>query len=427
MSVIANLRKRGLVHDVSHEAELDQLFARESVTYYCGFDPTADSLHVGSMLPLITMKRLQDAGHKPIVILGSATGMIGDPSGKSQERNLLNDEQLDANLRGMEKQFQLFLKADGKNGFKILKNHEWTNNVTYIDFLRDIGKHFTVNMMIAKDSVKSRLENREQGISYTEFSYMLLQAFDFWHLYEKHGCRLQVGGSDQWGNITAGTELIRRKTATPDKQAYAMTFPLLTTSSGQKFGKTAEGAVWLDAKRTSPYKFFQYWLNSMDADVGNYIKLFTEADGEELSALENSIKSAPEKREAQRYLARTLTTLVHGKEEADRSEKAAEVLFGGDVRAVDAKTLLDIFSEVPSTSLTKAEITSGVALTDLLVKTKLADSKGAAKRLIEGGGLYLNSERESDVAATVNLSRFIDNRVLVVRSGKKNYHLVVVA
>ncbi|MFN8390700.1 MAG: tyrosine--tRNA ligase [Bdellovibrionota bacterium] len=423
-SFLKKLQSRGALHDASNFAELESLLGKEQISFYCGFDPTADSLHAGSMLPLIIMNRLQQAGHTPIVLLGSATGMIGDPSGKSEERKLLDEETLRRNVAGIEKQIRLFLSADGPNAFRIVKNGEWLDRVGYIEFLRDVGKHFSVNAMIAKDSVKNRLENREQGISYTEFSYMLLQAYDFYFLNHNHGCRLQVGGSDQWGNITAGLELIRRKSADGHPSAYGLTFPLLTTASGSKFGKTEQGAIWLDGTKTSPYSFYQYWLNSADADVVKYLLLFTPVEGDELEELKKAVAEHPERRSAQQYLAQYLTTLVHGKAETVRSVQASRILFGESFANVDSQTLLEVFRDVPSTSLSVDELGVGVQLQDLLVRCGLAQSKGAARRAVDGGGVYVNNERVTDATTAIGSQSFVDGAVLVLRSGKKNYHLV---
>ena len=422
--ILNYLKDRGLVHDVSHFDDLAKTLNSQSVTFYCGFDPTADSLHVGSMLPLLVMRRFQNAGHKPLVILGSGTGMIGDPSGKSAERKLLTDEEIDHNVQGLQKQVSLFLDATGNNGFSIHKNDTWLRAMTCIDFLRDVGKHFSVNAMMVKDSVKSRLTDREQGISYTEFSYMLLQAYDFYYLYKHHGCLLQVGGSDQWGNITAGIDFIRRKEQSGTSPVFGLTFPLLTTSSGNKFGKTEQGNVWLDPQRTSPYRFYQFWLSTKDADVIRYLKLFTDEPDESIIALEGELKSSPEKRGAQRRLAETLTEIVHGTEGVRSAVQASEVLFGGSITNVPLAMLKDIFADVPSTNLSRQEIGSGIALSDLLVRCEGAKSKGEAKRLIDGGGVYINNERATDAAAVITAAAFIENSLLILRLGKKRYHLV---
>lgn len=423
-SLLPWLRERGCVHDVSHEAELSALLDREPVSFYCGFDPTAESLHVGSMLPLLLMRRFQQAGHKPIVVVGSATGMIGDPSGKSEERKLLDAETLERNVAGIESQISRFLDPAGPNGFRLVKNDQWLNSMSYIEFLRDVGKHFTINTMMAKDSVRSRFEEREQGISYTEFSYMLLQAYDFYWLSQHLGCRLQVGGSDQWGNITAGMELIRRKTGENQPQAFGLTFPLLMTSAGTKFGKTERGTVWLDGGRTSPYQFYQYWLNTADADVLRCLLLFTDIEGEELETIQQAIESQPEQRAAQQRLASELTQLVHGADELARAKVASRVLFGEKIEHLAASTLREIFQDVPTAHLAPNDLDSGMPLVELLVKCGVSDSKGAARRAIEGGGLYLNNERVSDPQTLVTLAMCIDGQVLVIRSGKKNYHLL---
>jgi len=403
---------------------LEKLLETTSLIFYCGFDPTSDSLHVGSMLPLILMRRLQERGHSPIVVIGAATGMIGDPSFKSEERKLLGADEIAQNVIGIESQIKKFLSSEGKNAFRLKRNNEWLDKLHFVDFLRDVGKFFSVNQMIAKESVKARLESREQGISFTEFSYMLLQAYDFYWLHENMGCRLQVGGSDQWGNITAGLDLIRRKAGNTSSSCYGMTFPLLMTSSGTKFGKTERGAVWLDSKKTSPYHFYQYWLNTSDADVIRYHSLFTALDGEELDALAKNIAEKPEARLAQQKLASELTTLVHGAEETKRAAQASKILFGETFENVDSKTLLDVFQDVPSTGLSRSELQALGSIIDLLVRCGIANSKGAARRSLDGGGIYLNNERVEDAALTVSPENFVDGSVLVIRSGKKNYHLV---
>ncbi len=423
LDIIEKLQKRGCVHDASHLEELRQLLKKEPLTFYCGFDPTSDSLQAGNMVPLLIMRRLQEAGHKPIVVLGSATGMIGDPSGKSEERKLLDEQTLAKNISGMEKQLKMFLSDKGSNSYQLVKNSDWLNTISMIEFLRDVGKHITVNYMIAKDSVKSRLENREQGISYTEFSYMLLQGYDFYWLNKNMNCRMQVGGSDQWGNITAGLDLIRKKN--PDTAScFGLTFPLLTTSTGAKFGKTEKGTIWLSPEKTSVYNFYQYWYNTTDEDIIKYILIFTPCDGSELEDLKKSLKEEPEKRRAQQYIATHLTTLVHGETETKKALQASRVLFGEKIENIDAKTLLEIFAEVPSTSLNTAEIGSGLSLTDLLVRCSVSKSKGEARRLIEGGGIYLNNEKNINPNEQITLGNFIGNSVLVIRSGKKNYHLL---
>lgn len=425
MSLLSTFKDRGCLHTASHFEELEKALETESLTFYCGFDPTADSLHVGSMLPLIMMRRLQQAGHTPIVLLGSATGMIGDPSFKSEERKLLSEEVIQTNIKGIEAQVSKFLSAKGANAFQVVRNGDWLSKVSMIDFLRDTGKLFSVNAMISKDSVRERLENREQGISFTEFSYMLLQAYDFHWLFKHKKCRLQIGGSDQWGNITAGLDVIRRKEGS-EASAFALTFPLITTSAGTKFGKTESGTVWLSPEKTSPYKFYQFWLNTGDEDSITFLKLFSETSLEDIEALANEMKKAPEKRSAQKFLARLMTELLHGEEERKRAEHSSEVLFSGSIESLDSKSLLEIFSDVPSTSIKKSELDAGIALSDLLVKTTISKSKGEARRLIDGGGIYANNIRQSEAQALITTAHCIEGKALLLRSGKKNYHLVKV-
>ena len=415
---LLSLKNSGLIHDVSHEGELGELLNKEKLVFYCGFDPTASSLHAGSLLPLILAKRLLRAGHQPIIILGSATGMIGDPSGKSAERKLLETSDLEYNAQAIGEQIRGFLQD---SSVEVLLNNSWLGKLNYIEFLRDIGKHFSANAMIAKDSVKSRLENREQGISYTEFSYMLLQAYDFYWLAKNKGCSLQVGGSDQWGNITAGIELVRR---VMDKRVYGLTFPLLTSSSGQKLGKTEEGALWLDREKTSPYRFYQYWLNTSDTDVVKLIKYFSEKSPEEIAELEKSVIEMPEKRAAQKELAFLLTSLVHGEKEVENVLKASTVLFGGDIQGLSAKELCEIFSEVPSTSLQRNKVTPELTVGQLVVQCKMASSNSEARRLVDGGGFYINNVRQESPKDFVSINSFIDGSVAVLRSGKKKFHLI---
>jgi len=382
--ILLDLERRELLHDVTHKEQLTEALHSGPITFYCGFDPTAESLHVGSLLPLIAMKRLLQAGHKPIAVLGTGTGMIGDPSGKTEERSLLNDDVLEKNVKGIEQQIRHILGKDAT----CVTNHSWLASMNAIEFLRDVGKHFSVNMMMTKDSVRARLEDRSQGISYTEFSYMLLQAYDFYHLYNEYGCRLQLGGSDQWGNITAGIDFIRRR-AGGDTQVFGLTLPLLTTSSGSKFGKTEEGNVWLSPERTSPYHFYQFWLNTEDADVIRFLRFFTELREDELSSLEISVQEEPNKRVAQKRLAEELTALVHGTEE-----------------------------------LSKATAATGLPFIELLAASSLAKSKGEARRLVSNGGAYLNNEKVTDVDFSVTTAQLATPSTILLRSGKKNYHLI---
>ncbi len=420
-NLFEELRWRGMIHNAAEGAE--EALAREKVTAYIGFDPTADSLHVGSLLPIMVLVHLQRHGHTPIALAGGGTGLIGDPSFKAKERQLLSQEQLARNLEGIKAQLAHFLAFEGvPNPALLLNNADWLCQLNLIEFLRDIGKYFTVNYMTAKDSVKTRLEG-EEGLSFTEFSYMLLQAYDFLRLYLDYGCTFQMGGSDQWGNITAGTELIRK---VADGKAYALTVPLITTSTGVKFGKTEAGTVWLDARRTSPFRFYQYWLNTSDADVVPYLKYFTLLDRDEIAALERAALTEPHLRLAQRRLAEEVTRMVHGEDGLRKAQQATAVLFGErDLEGLSADDLLDIFAEVPSSAVAASDLQGeGLSLVDLIAGCGLERSKRQARTLIEGGGLYLNAARVEDVERRVTLADAIEGRVIVLRKGKKQYHLL---
>lgn len=420
--LLNDLEARGLVKQMTDPA-LEKFLASEPITVYAGFDPTADSLHIGHLLPVLTLKRFQLAGHNVIAVVGGATGMIGDPSGKSAERNLLTQDQLAHNVKGISATLSRFLDFNSSNPARVMNNYDWFKGFDYIDFLRDIGKHFTVNHMVAKESVRARLEDREHGISYTEFSYMLLQAYDFYYLNRKEGCRLQIGGSDQWGNITAGTDLIRRKSEATEP-VFGLTQPLVTKADGTKFGKTEQGAVWLDPERTSPYQFYQFLIQTADADVMTLLRYFTFLPLEEIAALEESLKTAPEKREAQRALARELTSLVHGKEELARVEQASQSLFGAEIKNLDARTLLDVLAGAPSTRKEKDALQEGYPLVDALVDAGLCNGKGAARKDITSGGIYVNNDRMSDPAVALTEKDLIAGKFIVLRKGKKNYHLL---
>ncbi len=419
-NLFEELRWRGMIHSMAEGVE--EVLAREKVTAYIGFDPTADSLHIGSLLPIMVLVHLQRHGHTPIALAGGGTGMIGDPSFKAKERQLLSEEQLARNLEGIKAQLAHFLAFEGvPNPARLVNNADWLCKLNLIEFLRDTGKYFTVNYMTAKDSVKTRLDS-EEGLSFTEFSYMLLQAYDFLRLYQDYGCTFQMGGSDQWGNITAGTELIRRAI---DGKAYALTVPLITTSTGVKFGKTEAGTVWLDARRTSPFRFYQYWLNTSDEDVVPYLKYFTLLDRDEIAALERAVAAEPHLRAAQRRLAEEVTRAVHGEAGLQNAQQATEVLFGErDLAGLSADDLLDIFAEVPSNAVPASDLRGeGLSLVDLIADCKLERSKKQARTLIEGGGLYLNAARVDDVEQRITLDDAIEGRVIVLRKGKKRYHL----
>jgi tyrosyl-tRNA synthetase len=420
MTILDELRWRGMLSDCTDLDALTQRIAQGPITLYAGFDPTADSLHVGNLVPLFALRRFQMHGHHPIALAGGSTGMIGDPSGKSEERNLLTPEQLARNLEGIRPQLAKFLDFEVKsNPARLVNNVDWTAPVGVLDFLRDVGKHISVNAMAAKDSVRTRIETRETGISYAEFSYMLLQGFDFYHLRKTCDCELQVGATDQWGNITVGTELTRKKLGAT---VWGLVFPLLTKSDGTKYGKTAEGAVWLDPKRTSRYRFYQFFVNADDADVGTLLRALTFLPRPEIEALEAAQQANPGARPAQKALARELTLLVHGAEGLDAATRASEILFGGSLAGMSEEVFREAVGEVPTRDLAIASLaTPGVAIPDVLVQAGLASSKGQARRDIEGGGVYLNNERVGDAARSVTKSDLLFGRFLLLRKGKRTY------
>jgi tyrosyl-tRNA synthetase len=422
MDLYADLAWRGLVNQCTAPEHVPGWLAGGTRTLYCGFDPTSDSLHVGSLLPVMLLRRFQKAGHRPIALVGGATGMIGDPTGKSEERNLLSVEQLGENVAGIERQLRQFLDFDGDKGALLLNNFDWMKEFSYLSFLRDVGKHFPVNVMLAKESVKGRLERDSSGISYTEFSYMLLQAYDFVLLHQKHGCELQIGGSDQWGNITAGIDLARRMHGA---QLYGLTCPLLLKSDGQKMGKTEKGAVYLSAARTSPYAFYQYWINVADADTGGALRFLTELSHEEIETLDASRAEHPEKRESQKRLAEHLTRLVHGDDGLVSARKATDIFFGAEIENLTDAQLGEIFADVPSTTLSGDRLAGdGLPLVDALVEAGLAKSKGEARRTIEQGGAYVNNRPQNDVNTKLTAVDLASESVIVLRSGKKKYALV---
>jgi tyrosyl-tRNA synthetase len=417
-NIVDELKWRGLLHQSTDEAELKKHLATPRALY-AGFDPTASSLHVGSLLPLMALRRFQKLGHRPVALVGGATGMIGDPSGKSEERNLMSKAQLSENIEGMKAQMQQFLDFSGANAAVIVNNFDWMQNFSFLDFLRDVGKHVPVNSMLAKDSVKSRIERPDTGISYTEFSYMLLQAYDFAHLSQSHNCTLQIGGSDQWGNITAGTDLARRMHGST---LFGMTCPLLLTSDGRKMGKTEKGAIWLDPKRTSPYAFYQYWINVADADVLMCLRYLTELSEVEIAELAQSLSSNPGARDAQKTLARWLTEFVHGNAGLQAALKASDILFGAAIESLDDAQLLDIFADVPSVSVSQTEF-DGIGLIDALVKAGLCPSKSEAKRALSAGAIALNNRR-IDAERALTTADKASESVLVLRNGKKRYALL---
>ena len=416
------LRWRGFLEATTSD-DIDPWLCEARHTMYVGFDPTADSLHLGNLIPVMALAHAQRHGHRPLVLVGGGTGLIGDPSGKTSERSLLSKEQAEYNVSQIRTQLGRFFDLSSDEKALMLNNADWLLSLRLLDFLRDIGKHFSVNEMIKRDSVRTRLEERDYGISYTEFSYMLMQAYDFLHLFQHYDCTIQMGGSDQWGNILSGKELIRRILG---QRSEGITFPLLTTSTGRKFGKTEEGSVWLDAKRTSPYQMYQYWLQTADADVVRYLKLFTFLDAKAIEGLGAEVAQGPEKRVAQRELAARCTAIIHGDDAVRAVEGASRILFESSDEIPSADTIAMLAREVPVTHIDLSELRNGIGLVDLLVRTRLAESKGAARKLVEGGGVYLNNERQTVVQKSVSSEDLKWPNAILLRAGKKNYHLVLI-
>ena len=415
-TILDELKWRDSLFDFTEH--VPELVKNEKISLYNGFDPTADSLHVGNLIPMVAMARFQRFGHSPIMLAGGGTGMIGDPSGRSSERNLLSREKLQHNLDKIRTQLAMLLDFDVKsNPAKLVNNADWLEKLNLIDFLRDIGKQFSVNAMLQKDSVKGRMDG---GISYTEFSYMLLQSYDFLHLYREHNCVMQTGGSDQWGNITAGTDLIRREGG----RAHALVFPLITKADGSKFGKTAAGAVWLDAEKTSPFRFYQFWVNADDRDVAPYLKKFTFLDKTTVNELIASHEEAPHQRVAHKRLAQEVTRMIHGETALANAEKATKVLFGGSIEGLGAAEIGDIFAEVASTEVSGHELDGGKSLVDILAESGVASGKKDARRSIDGGGIYVNNIKSESTDQTVSRSDAIEGQFIVLRKGKKKYHLL---
>lgn len=425
MNFVEEMRWRNMLHDMMPGTE--ETLSKGMVSGYIGFDPTADSLHVGHLMQVMTLIHFQNAGHKPYALVGGATGMVGDPSGKSAERNLLNEKTLNHNLDGIRRQLEKFLDFNlGANSAVLVNNYDWFRSFSFLDFIRDVGKHITVNYMMAKDSVKKRLEG-DTGMSFTEFTYQLVQGFDFYYLWKNHGIKIQMGGSDQWGNIVTGTELIRRKES---GEAFAMTTQLIKKSDGTKFGKTESGAIWLDPKKTSPYKFYQFWLNASDADVASWIRIFTLLTQSEIEALETEHTAAPHLRTLQKALAKDITIRVHGEGAYTTAVEASAILFGNStadaLQALDEETFLDVFEGVPQSNISAAELQNGMNIIDLLAdKTNIFPSRGEARKMITGGGTSINKIKMDDPEASINAGHLINGKYLLAQKGKKNYYLII--
>ncbi|NCT93522.1 MAG: tyrosine--tRNA ligase [Chitinophagaceae bacterium] len=426
MTLIEELRWRGMIQDIMPGTE--ELLQKEMVSGYIGFDPTSDSLHIGSLVPILLLVHLQKAGHKPMALVGGATGMVGDPTGKSEERNLLSEETLLFNQAGVKKQLEKFLDFNPAlpNAAEMLNNYDWFKEISFLQFIRDAGKHITVNYMMAKDSVKKRLEG-ETGMSFTEFTYQLIQGYDFYWLYQNKNCKLQMGGSDQWGNITTGTELIRRKAG---GEAFAFTCPLIKKSDGGKFGKTEKGNVWLDPKKTSPYQFYQFWLNASDDDAKTWIKIFTLLPVAEIEALIQTHDEAPHQRALQKKLAEELTSFVHSRSDYDFAVKASEILFGNAttelLQSLNEEQLLQVMEGVPTVNITREQIAAGYDLVSLLADTAIFPSKGEARKMWQAGGISLNKQKISPDKTSFHSEDLLQNKYLLLQKGKKNYYLVKV-
>ena len=425
MTLVQELRWRGMIQDIMPGTE--ELFEKEMVSGYIGFDPTSDSLHIGSLVPILLLVHLQKAGHKPFALVGGATGMVGDPSGKSEERNLLSEETLAFNIAGVKKQLSHFLdfNSGAKNAAELVNNYDWFKDFSFLHFIRDVGKHITVNYMMAKDSVKKRIEG-DTGMSFTEFTYQLVQGYDFYWLHQHKNCKLQMGGSDQWGNITTGTELIRRKTG---GEAFAFTCPLITKADGGKFGKTEKGNVWLDPKKTSPYQFYQFWLNASDEDATKWIKIFTLLDPATIDSLITEHTTAPQLRTLQKALAAELTKFVHSEADLNFAIKATEILFGNAttevLQSLNEEQLLQVMEGVPTVNVTLAQLTEGYDLVSLLADTQIFPSKGEARKMWQAGGLSINKEKINAEFTTVTTAQLLQGKYMLFQKGKKNYYLVI--
>jgi len=414
MNILQDLKYRGLIYQMTDENDLQKRLEQGQVILYCGFDPSADSLQLGNLLQILILKRFQNAGHKPIALVGGATGLIGDPSGKAEERKLNSEKIVKAWSKKLKKQLEKFLYFKGNNKAQIVNNYEWLNKIKIIEYLRDIGKNFSINEMLAKESMKSRLE---KGISFTEFNYMILQSIDFLELYKNYNCELQIGGSDQWGNITTGADLIRKVL---NKKAFALTAPLITKSDGTKFGKTESGTIWLDSEKTSAYEFYQFWINTIDADVIKFIKAFTFLEKNEIEKLEQEVKNNPEKRIAQKKLAQIMTKLVHGEKEVKKSEKISQILFKGDIKKLRENEIEQTFKNIPSFENNQ----TNSSLIDLLVSTKIIFSKRQAREDVENGAVYINGEKCNNLEKQISKDDFLCKKYLIIRKGKKKYYLI---
>ncbi|MFP3918683.1 tyrosine--tRNA ligase [Lysinibacillus telephonicus] len=415
--LLKDLQWRGLLYQQTDAEGMEKLLNEEKVSLYVGVDPTADSMHIGHIVPLLTLRRFQQAGHRPILLVGGATGMIGDPSGRSTERNLLTAEQIDKNVAGLKKQMErIFDFGEEQNSAQLVNNYDWISKLNVIEFLRDYGKLININYLLAKDTIASRLET---GISFTEFTYTIIQGIDFNHLYDNYNVKIQVGGSDQWGNITTGLEVIR-KTHDEDAKAFGITIPLVTKADGTKFGKTAGGAVWLDAEKTSPYEFYQFWINSADADVIKYLKIFTFLSREEIEALEVSVQEEPHLRKAQKALAEEMTRLIHGEEALETAQRITAALFSGDLKTLSAAEMKNAFKDVPSTELPKEDKN----IVDLLVEANISSSKRQAREDVTNGAISINGEKVNDLEYTVDGKDRLEDEFAIIRRGKKKYHMV---
>jgi tyrosyl-tRNA synthetase len=417
MNLLEDLRWRGIIYQQTDEEGLKETLENQRISLYCGVDPTADSMHIGHLLPFLTLRRFQQHGHRPIVVVGGATGLIGDPSGKKEERKLLTLETVQENVEGLQKQFERIFDFEGENGAVMTNNYDWAGSMNLVTFLRDFGKYVGVNYMLAKDTIASRLET---GISFTEFTYTIIQAMDFLHLYQNYDCKLQIGGSDQWGNITTGLELIR-KVESEGAKAYGLTIPLVTKADGTKFGKTEGGSIWLDSEKTSPYEFYQFWFNTADADVLKYLKFFTFLPKSEVEELQKTVQDEPHLRKAQKVLAEEMTRLIHGEEALKQAIKITDALFNGDIQALTAQEIKQGFKDVPSFTQSREE---EIGIVDLLVNSKISPSKRQAREDVANGAVYLNGNRITDVQYVLSSDDRIEDEFTVIRRGKKKYFLI---